>query len=79
MDMVRVEPFVQCIDCWPGRIPKEKLAAYKQLIAEGMILKPHVLYSRKTGRTFVRYEAIAPHEWILEEMKRRVENGEKHC
>ena len=72
--MTQVKPFIKCIDYWPEMIPPEKLAAYKQLIAEGQIRKHHVLYARGSGRTVVEYYAIAPHEWILEELKRR----EKH-
>ena len=69
--MTEVKPFIKCIDYWPNHIPDEKLAAYKQLIAEGQIRKHHVIYNRRTGSTTVEYYAIAPHEWILEEMKRR--------
>ena len=69
--MTKVKPFIKCIDCWPGPIPQEKLDAYKQLIDEGQIRKHHVVYNRSTGRTIVEYYAIAPHEWIREELKKR--------
>lgn len=75
--MTQVKPFIKCIDYWPERIPPEKLAVYKQLIAEGQIRKHHVLYARGSGRTVVEYYAIAPHEWILEELKRREKNGKE--
>ena len=69
--MTEVKPFIKCVDYWPCHIPPEKLAAYKQLIEEGQILKHHVIYERGTGRTVIEYYAIAPHEWILEELRRR--------
>ena len=69
--MTDVKPFIKCVDYWPCHIPPEKLAAYKQLIEEGQIRKHHVIYERETGRTVVEYYAIAPHEWILEELRRR--------
>ena len=69
--MTKVKPFIKCVDFWPVEIPPEKLAAYKQLIAEGQILKHHVLYNRWTGSTTVEYYSTVPHEWILEELKKR--------
>lgn len=72
--MTEVKPFVKCVDYWPGRIPPEKLAAYRQLIDEGQIRKHHVIYERGSGRTVVEYFSIAPHEWILNELKRRAEH-----
>ncbi len=70
--MDKVKPLVHCVDRWPCKIPPEKLKIYNQMIAEGQITKPHVVYVRDTGTTIVEYQAIAPHEWILEEMKKRV-------
>ena len=70
--MTKVKPFIKCVDFWPCHIPPEKLAAYKQLIEEQQIRKHHVIYDRNTCSTTVEYYAIAPHEWILEEMKKRV-------
>ena len=72
MKMTKVEPFIKCVDYWPVKIPPEKLAAYKQLIEEGQIRKHHVVYNRRTGSTTVEYFAIAPHEWIREELAKRV-------
>ena len=69
--MTKAEPFVKCVDYWPGQIPPEKLAAYKQLIEESQIRKHHVIYCKETGSTTVEYYDIAPHEWIREELKKR--------
>ena len=69
--MTQVKPFIKCVDFWPVEIPPEKLAAYKQLIAEGQILRHHVLYNRRTGSTTVEYYSTVPHEWVLEELKKR--------
>ena len=66
-----IKPFINCFDYWPEQIPPEKLKIYNQLIAEGQITKPQVIYNRITGGTAVKYQAIAPHKWILDEMKRR--------
>lgn len=70
--MTTVKPSIRCVDYWPGQIPPEKLAAYKQLIAEGQIMKHHVLYNRRTGSTTVEYFSTVPHQWILEEMAKRI-------
>ena len=75
--MTQIKPFIKCIDFWPVQIPPEKLAAYKQLIAEGQITKPHVLVNRATGSMTIEYYSIMPHEWILEELKRRSEHYEQ--
>ena len=69
--MTKVKPFIQCIDYWPIKIPEAKLAAYKQLIAEGQILKHHVIYNRTTGSTTIEYYSTIPHEWIREELSKR--------
>jgi hypothetical protein len=71
--MKKVNPFIKCVDHWPGKIPPEKIAAYKALIDEGQIRKHHVLVNRATGATTVEYYAIAPHEWIREELRKRSE------
>ena len=69
--MTQVKPFVKCVDYWPEHIPPDKLDAYKQLIEEGQIRKHHVIYDQQAGSTTVEYYAIAPHEWILDELRRR--------
>lgn len=69
--MTEVKPFIKCVDFWPVQIPPEKLAAYKSLIDEGQIRKHYVVHNRRTGSTTVEYYAIVPHEWILEELRRR--------
>ena len=60
-----------CKDTWTRLIPPEKLDAYKQMVEEKQIRMHRVIYDRTTGSTTVEYYAIAPHEWILEELKRR--------
>ena len=71
--MTQIKPFIKCVDYWPAQIPEEKLEAYRQLIEEKQIRKHHVIYDRETGSTTVEYYAIAPHEWILDELKKRSE------
>ena len=75
--MTQIKPFIKCIDFWPVQIPPEKLAAYKQLIADGQILKHHVIVNQCTGSTTVEYYSTIPHEWIREELKRRSEHYEQ--
>ena len=69
--MTQVKPFIKCVDFWPDRIPKDKLEAYRQLIAEEQIRKHEVVYNRETGSVTVEYYSTVPHEWILEELSRR--------
>lgn len=70
--MNKIQPFITCVDYWPTQIPPEKLKTYKQIIAEGQITEPSIVYNTKTGATCVQYCSIVPHEWIKEEMMRRV-------
>lgn len=58
-----------CKDIWKRHIPPEKLKAYNEMIKESQIAKPRVIYNRLSGSTTVEYYSIAPHEWILEQMK----------
>ena len=60
------------------KISPEKMEAYRQMIQEGQIRKHHVIYNRRTGSTTVEYYAIAPHEWILDQMRNIVEKQEKN-
>lgn len=70
--MTEVKPFIKCVDFWPSGIPPEKLAAYKQMIDEGQIIKHHVLVNKRTHATTVEYFANMPHEWVREELALRV-------
>ena len=70
--MTQVKPFIKCIDFWPDGIPDRKLQIYKDMIAEGQIRNHHVIVNQRTHATTVEYYAIAPHEWIRQEMARRL-------
>ena len=70
--MTEVKPFIKCIDFWPEGIPDRKLQIYKDMIAEGQIRKHYVVVNQRTNTTTVEYYAIAPHEWIRQEMARRL-------
>lgn len=70
--MKKMDPFVKCVDYWPGGIPDRKLKAYKAMIDEKQITKPHVVINQKTHATSVAYLAIMPHEWVLEELRKRI-------
>lgn len=69
--MTQVKPFIKCVDYWPEQIPPAKLEAYKQLIDENQIRKHHVIVSRSFGSTTVEYYSTIPHEWILDELRKR--------
>ena len=70
--MTEIKPFIKCIDFWPDGIPKQKLQIYKDMIAEGQIRKHNVIVNKRTHATTVEYYAIAPHEWIRQEMSKRL-------
>ena len=75
--MTKVNPFIKCVDYWPDRIPENKLRAYHEMIESGQIQKHHVIVNRKSGATIVEYYSTIPHEWILEELARIVNESEK--
>ena len=70
--MTEVKPSIKCIDFWPDGIPERKLQIYKDMIAEGQIRKHYVVVNQRTNATTVEYYAIAPHEWIRQEMAKRL-------
>jgi len=70
--MSEVKPFIKCVDFWPDGIPERKLQIYKQFIAEGQIMKHHVLVNKRTHATTVEYYSTIPHEWIRQEMAERL-------
>ena len=71
--MTQIKPLIKCVDYWPGQIPPEKLKIYKEMIREGQIRKHSVIYNRSTGSVTVEYSAIAPHEWMLQQMAERAQ------
>lgn len=73
--MTEVKPFIKCIDFWPDGIPERKMQIYKDMIAESQIRNHHVIVNRRTNATTVEYYAIAPHEWIRQEMAKRLAGG----
>ena len=60
-----------CKDTWTRWIPPNKLAAYRQLIDEGLISIRQVIYDRASGMTTVEYDTESPHEQIREELRKR--------
>jgi len=68
MSEMKVKPYIKCVDYFPSRIPATHLAAYKEMIDKGQILKQHASYNTATGSTIVEYFSTIPHEWILEEL-----------
>jgi len=69
--MTEIKPCIKCVDYWPINIPDNILNAYRQLIEEGQIRKHTVIYERTSGSTTIEYYAIAPQEWIHDELRRR--------
>ena len=72
--ITRMKPFIKCIDYWPGEIPPDRLGVYKQLHAEEQIRIHQLIVNQDTGSTVIEYYAIAPHEWMLEQMAERVKD-----
>ena len=70
--MTQVKPFIKCVDFWPDGIPERKLQIYKQFIADGQIRQHKVLVNMRTHATTVEYYSTIPHEWIRQEMARRL-------
>ena len=69
--MTSVKPFIKCVDYWPADIPPSCLRAYKALIAEGQIMNHEYIYNKQTHAVTIEYYAIMPHEWVLEELRKR--------
>ena len=69
--MTSVTPFIKCVDYWPTKIPPPCLQAYRELIAEGQIRNHNYIYNERTHAVTIEYYAIMPHEWVLEELKKR--------
>lgn len=59
-------------DTWTKHVPPEKLAAYKQLITEGIISNPHVVFARQEGVTLIEYDSDLSHEIVISELKKRM-------
>ena len=70
--MTEVKPFIKCIDFWPDGIPERKRQIYKEMIAEGQIMNHHVLVNQRTHAVTVEYYSTIPHEWIRQEMAKRL-------
>jgi len=68
MKMTEVRPFIRCVDYWPGPVPPAKMEIYRQLVKEKQISRPRLLMNQETGSVTVEYEAIAPHEWIRQQI-----------
>ena len=64
---------IKCVDYWKTHIDPASLGAYHQLIEEGQIRIHRVTYSQETQGTVVEYYTAIPHEWILDELKKRSE------
>ena len=62
---------MHCKDTWIRHIPSEKLAAYKQMIDDGLIFNQHITYVRSEKTTIVEYDANHTHEYILAQLKKR--------
>ena len=63
-----------CTDVWRKRIPPKKLEVYRQMLDEGLIMKPYVVYQMNLGFTFVEYDTDYTLDGIRAEMKRRSEH-----
>lgn len=73
MQHTLVKPFIKCVDYWPREIPPSCLRAYRALIDEGQILEHNYVYNTTTHAVTLEYYAAMPHEWVLDELRKRKE------
>lgn len=68
-----VKPFMFYADVWQRkRFDKVRMQAYKQMETEGQIQVIKVTFSKSDQLVVMEYKTIAPHEWILDQLKERV-------
>ena len=68
-----ISPSMPFADVWKREhLDKVRMDAYHQLEAENQIWLDKITFDKTTGIVVVEYRATVPHEWILDELKKRV-------
>lgn len=68
-----VKPFIFYADVWKrNMLNHSKMQAYKQMELEEQIQVIKITFSRTAQLVVIEYKTTMPHEWVLEELKKRV-------
>ncbi len=71
------KPSISCIDFWPdGTLDEKRKHAYKHAEDTGEIKIEKIIYKRSDKSITFHYLAIAPHEWIIDQLIRYVKEME---
>ena len=71
----KVKPFMFYADVWRReKFDKNRMAAYKVMENEKQIEVLKITYSKADGMVVIEYRSAMPHEWVIEELKKRLPN-----
>lgn len=77
-DWTVVRPDQHYADVWNREaLDKVRMDAYKEMESENQIWIDKITYDKGTGKVVVEYRSTVPHEWILDELRKRVAEREK--
>lgn len=69
-----VEPILPYADVWwRNDLDQTRMDAYSQLEKEGQMKIDKITFNKEENMVVVEYRTTIPHEWILEELKKRVQ------
>ena len=69
-----VEPILPYADVWwRNDLDQTRMDAYTQLEKEGQLKIEKITFNKEQAMVVVEYRTTIPHEWILEELKKRVQ------
>ena len=72
-----VKPMLPYADVWwRNHLDQTRMSAYKQLEQERQLEIKKVTYNKTEDRVVIEYLTTVPHEWILEELKKRIKQEE---
>ena len=68
-----VKPFLFYADVWNReRLDQTRMNAYKEMESENQIQILKVMFSKKDQIVVIEYKSTMPHEWVLDDLKKRV-------
>jgi len=71
------KPSIPCVDYWPdGTLDEKRKQAYKFAECTGEIKIGKVIYNRRDKSITFHYLANAPHEWMIDQLKKYVKEME---
>ena len=78
MEYEIVKPIMFFADVWPrDSMDQTRMQAYKQLESENQIRVTKVTYNKPTELLVIEYKSTIPHEWVIDELKKRVSPARK--